>query len=59
MLPRKHVIQLQQVPKPRTDFRPVVPTSHLKYDEYTGHTLAVERRDGEEEDWPPALICRG
>ena len=35
------------------------PYSQLSYDEYTDLKLAVGRWDGEGEDWPPALICRG
>ena len=38
---------------------PPAPPSQLSYDEYTDHTLSVGRRDGEGEDWPPALIGHG
>jgi len=38
---------------------PPAPPSQLSYDEYTDCTLSVGRTDGEGEDWPPALICRG
>ena len=38
---------------------PPAPLSQLSYDEYTDRTLSVWRWDGEGENWPPALICRG
>jgi len=38
---------------------PPAPPGQLSYDEYTDRTLSVGRRDGEGEDWPPALICCG
>jgi len=33
--------------------------SQLSYDENTDRTLWVGRQDGEGEDWPLALMCRG
>ena len=35
------------------------PPRKLCYDDYTDCTLLVGRLDGEGEDWPRALICRG
>jgi len=33
--------------------------SELSNDEYTDRSLSVGGLDREEEDWPPALVCRG
>ena len=41
------------------DFCSTCVPSQLSYDEYTDRMISVGILDGEGEDWPPALICRG